>query len=186
MPKRKSHYDWLDENFTTFLINLGMSKERADWEMGLISAHGDKCYTYRDSFDKANIPFEQGVAMYLLTYIKPWNKEVRETENGWVNPVDWIIKNKDRFLKFLPKAYEENKMSEYNCPLCGLELDDDISDTGICPWCNYCPKNINRPCRDCKHMKIYLKDDSWGYCRKLDIEIIADLIRPCNNFELVE
>ena len=102
--KRISHYDWLDENLTTFLQNLGMSKDEAEWNRGLISAHGDKCYTYREQWQKAGLAFEHGVAIYLLTYLQPWSKEIRETENGWVAPVDWVMENKDRFLKYLPPA----------------------------------------------------------------------------------
>ena len=77
-------------------------------------------------------------------------------------------------------------MSEYKCPQCGLELDDEISDTGICPWCGYCSRYTSKPCKECKHMKTYLKDDSWGYCRELDIELDGNHIRPCKNFESKE
>jgi hypothetical protein len=96
---RVNHYKWLDKHLQEFLKKMGV---KIDWMDGLISAHGDKCYGYRLSFEKAGISFPHGVAIYLLTYFPPWAKEVRETDKGWV-PVDkWIIENKDRFLPFLP------------------------------------------------------------------------------------
>lgn len=99
-----SYYDWLEINLPKFLINLGMNEEKAVFESrGLIRAHGDKCGQYRQKFDENGLPFEYGVAIYLLTYVPQFSTEVRETVNGWVAPVDWIINNKDRFLPYLPK-----------------------------------------------------------------------------------
>lgn len=88
-PIKSSHYDWLDKNLPTFFAKVGL-----DWRgnEGIISAHGDKCYTYREQWEKEGIPFEHGVAVYLLSYCRPFDKESRETINGWVPPVDWVIK----------------------------------------------------------------------------------------------
>jgi hypothetical protein len=41
----------------------------------------------------------------------------------------------------------------------------------------------HRPCKECRHVNIYVKDDSWGYCRELDVEIDANHVRRCKHFE---
>ena len=65
---------------------------------GIISAHGDKCYLYRDRWEKNGIEFHKGVALYLLTYISPFSKESRETADGWVDPAKWVEDNYERFF----------------------------------------------------------------------------------------
>lgn len=92
-----SHYDYLREHVETFFDAL-----KVDGNSGIIGAHGDKCYSYRDKFEEAGLTFGQGVAIYFLSYLRPYSKECRETKNGWVDAGDWVVKNKDRFLEFLP------------------------------------------------------------------------------------
>lgn len=100
MNKYDNHYNYLSEHLADFLRQ--MVPIRRISSRGLISAHGDKCYGYRDLWEKAGIPFHKGVAIYLLTYCRPYSQEVRETEKGWVQTENWIVENKDRFLPFLP------------------------------------------------------------------------------------
>jgi hypothetical protein len=101
-----SHYDWLHENLVTFLTALNLPD--AKYMDGLISAHGDKWYCEKQSWEKQGIPFEHGVAIALLSYVSPYNKESRETkDNGWVHPARWVEENYQRFLPFLPAAYGE-------------------------------------------------------------------------------
>jgi hypothetical protein len=76
--------------------------DKWDINAGIIVAHGDKCYSYQDIWDKYGIPFEHGVAVYLLTYMRPWGLESRDTEDGWKPPHEWVIENYDRFKEFLP------------------------------------------------------------------------------------
>lgn len=95
----ENHYDYLDSNFKQFLECLGVVDKTAP---SLIRSHGDKCYSYKDIFEQNGVKFGQGVSIYLLTHIHPYSLEVRETENGWVDPFKWIVDNKDRFLKYLP------------------------------------------------------------------------------------
>lgn len=83
-----NHYKWLDENLPNFLDKLDIPKEYAS---GLIVAHGDKCYSYKSIWKEAGIPFEKGIAIYLVSYLHPYSTTVRETEHGWVNPCDWVI-----------------------------------------------------------------------------------------------
>lgn len=53
---------------------------------------------------KNNIPFQQGVAIYMLSKIYPYSKEVRATDNGWVALVDWVVNNYHRFKQKLEEV----------------------------------------------------------------------------------
>lgn len=85
----KTHYEWLEEHLPTFFKNIEI-----DWQpvCGIIVAHGDKGYQYKRKWENAGIHFYHAMAIYLASYCKPYNNEVRET--------------KDRFLKFLPTIKE--------------------------------------------------------------------------------
>lgn len=99
-----SHYDYLNEHVFNFLEKCGIN---AEWNGGIVGAHGDKAYGYRDKWERGGLHFYHGVAIYLLTYCRPYAQEVRETEHGWVDAGDWVLNNKDRFLPFLPPVPEE-------------------------------------------------------------------------------
>jgi hypothetical protein len=69
--------------------------------MGSISAHGDKCYGYQARWEKAGIPFEHGVALYLLTYQHPYCDQVRQTkDDGFVSPAEWVESKYPEFKAF--------------------------------------------------------------------------------------
>ena len=94
MNKVENHYAWLEQNLPDFFKHCGVSfKDNA----GIIAAHGDKCSSYRNRWERHNIPFYKGVAIYLLSYCKPYSNEVRNTKNGWVDPCTWVIKNWEKF-----------------------------------------------------------------------------------------
>ena len=95
-----NHYEYLERVLPDFFESVGLT-----WDLyiGIIVAHGDKCYSFRVRFELAGLTFGQGVAIYLLTYCKPFSLESRETKDGWVSPFDWVIDNKDRFLHLLPE-----------------------------------------------------------------------------------
>lgn len=97
--KYKSHYEYLEKNFFVISSALGINAMQYN---GMIVAHGDKADSFRTTFEDAGIHFYKGVAIYLLTYIKPYSDECRQTKNGWVDPGKWVIQNKDKFLPYLP------------------------------------------------------------------------------------
>lgn len=91
-------YQWLDKYFVAFLIELGMPAETAEEFGGLIGAHGDKTRQYARVWSDAKIPYEEGAAVYLLTHIPPYNREVRCTIDGeWSAPHTWVIVNFHKF-----------------------------------------------------------------------------------------
>lgn len=97
--EKVNHYKWLEKHLPQFFENLGLN---VPYAQSLIQSHGDKCYTQDYIFEKNGIPFHQGVAIYLLTHVSPYDKEVRQTDHGWVDPFQWIIENKERFLPHMP------------------------------------------------------------------------------------
>jgi len=97
---RVNHYKWLEKNFPDFVEKL-LGGDAGMCCKGYIGAHGDKCYGFRQQLEDAGIPFPHGVAIYLLSHMHPYSKEVRQTPEGWVDVGDWIVKNKDRFIGLL-------------------------------------------------------------------------------------
>ena len=83
-----NHYEYLKENLNNIFHKIGIQGSKT----GMIAAHGDKAYGYEDEWNKAGVPFNHGVVVYFLTYLKPWSETVRETKNGWIAPGPWVIK----------------------------------------------------------------------------------------------
>lgn len=100
-----NHYKWLDKHFFIFLASVGGNP---DWCAGIVSAHGDKCDGYKSSWKEAGIPFPHGVALFLLTYLRPWCDEVHETKDGWVDSYQWVIDNYPRLKDKLPSVDEND------------------------------------------------------------------------------
>ena len=94
-----NHYEYLERVLPEFFKVLGLAPQYYD---GILVAHGDKVSQYRPQIEAAGMMFGQGAALCMLTYCEPFASECRETENGWVAPIDWIVENKDRFLHLLP------------------------------------------------------------------------------------
>ncbi len=105
----QNHYTWLDSHFDQFLDNMKHPRHGESFN-GMIVAHGDKCYGYKPDWAQVGIPFEHGVAMYLLTYLHPWSSEVRETKDRWVDPWVWVIENYSGFSAYLPPAYVKTEI----------------------------------------------------------------------------
>jgi len=98
--KFQSHYDWLEEHLPEIFRKAGI-----EWipNVGIIVAHGDKAYGYQDRWEKAGIHFYHGVALYLLTYCKPYSSQCRVMANcGWYAPDQWVIDKYDAFKPILP------------------------------------------------------------------------------------
>jgi hypothetical protein len=94
-----NHYNWLNKNLKIFFDRLEISINTTS----LIIAHGDKCDQYKNIWAKENIPFEHGVAIYLLSHCPKWAETCRQTPNGFVPPVDWVINTYSQVYLLLPK-----------------------------------------------------------------------------------
>ena len=106
--KTVNHYTWLDKHFLPFLKSINVQKP--ELYAGFIVAHGDKIEGYKGTLFASNIPFCHGCAMYLLTYIQPYSKQVRSINcgEGWVAPIDWVIREYPKFKQFLPEVDEND------------------------------------------------------------------------------
>ncbi len=100
-----SHYDWLNTNLDAFWVKVTGKTLDQSHCAGIVGAHGDKCYGYKHNWAKAGIPFEQGVAIYLLSYVTPHSKTVRSTDGGWVDPAVWVVEHFKLLEPMLPPAY---------------------------------------------------------------------------------
>jgi hypothetical protein len=103
-----NHYKYLERVLPQFFEDCTVN---GGWKanVGIIVSHGDKGYQYRDRWEEAGIEFPKAIAIYLLTYCAPYAYEVRETETGWVDVGDWVVKNYPRFAQHLPDTIEEDK-----------------------------------------------------------------------------
>lgn len=103
---RVNHYKYLEKHLPAFFAKIGINW---DCNSGIISAHGDKCYQYRTDWEEQGIPFSHGVAIYLASYCKPYNKEVRMTDEGFIRPDDWTIEKYSLWKDLLPLVDETDK-----------------------------------------------------------------------------
>jgi len=97
MAKFVSHYKWLDQNFPKFCAKIGVDFETRC--KGIVTCHADKCYGYESYWkDEHSISFEHGVAIFLLSYLKPWSELSRVDENGkWKNVKIWVAEQYPKF-----------------------------------------------------------------------------------------
>ena len=84
---KMNHYQFIEKHGEAFSVLVGLSYNID----GLAGSHGDKCYGYKRRWEEAGIPFNHGALIYLLSYCSPYDKESRQTENGWVPVEKWVI-----------------------------------------------------------------------------------------------
>lgn len=102
-----SHYDYLNRVMPD-VCEKAQIRGGWEWNCGLVSAHGDKGYSYRDYWKENGIPFPKGMAIFLLSYCHPYADEVRETDHGWVDVKQWVVDNYTRFESILPEILPED------------------------------------------------------------------------------
>lgn len=158
----KNHYDWLDVHLWDFLKQCEVNP---DWHAGIISAHGDKAYSYQTPWEKAGVPFYHGVAIFLLSYCAPYADEVRETKDkGWVDVCQWVIDNYARFkdkLGPIPVKPTEGWMYLHNSPKWHYFRDKkSLCKRWMCFGQDFADGNDNSPdnCKAC--MKARAKEQA--------------------------
>lgn len=119
----RNHYKWLDDrgNLKIFFTAIGLVDGQ---EGGITVAHGDKGSQYRESWERAGVPYFHGMAILLAGYCYPFSKESRETDKGWVAPEQWVIDNYPRFKPHLPPVDMMDRSAV--CPEC-LDSGEDCS-----------------------------------------------------------
>ena len=93
-----SHYDYLELVINEFWRGVFGKTTSEMWCAGIIGAHGDKAYGYKDQWDDAGIHFARGVLLFLLTY----TKELGDTPKH--ESCEWVIANYQKYLPYIAEA----------------------------------------------------------------------------------
>lgn len=94
-----SHYDYLDTVLPHFWkLVFGKTMDEM-WCGGIVSAHGDKAYGYDHTWGEANIPFQHGVMLFLLSYTKQYPEDLLKSESA-----EWVIEQHSHYLPMIKQA----------------------------------------------------------------------------------
>lgn len=97
-----SHYRYLDEMLNPFWKEVFGKTANEMFCGGMVSAHGDKTYGYKNEWAKAGINKYRGTLLYLLSC----TKERGETPKHMAE--EWVIEN---YSKYLPSLEKVEKMT---------------------------------------------------------------------------
>ena len=67
---------------------------------GMVSAHGDKAYSYKSGWEKENIPFNRGVLIFLLTYTSELDREKWQSS-------EFVIDKYEHYLPLIESVEKE-------------------------------------------------------------------------------
>lgn len=87
--------EYLYKNFNDFVRYTAEYNGDAS---GLIAAHSDKCYQYRDYWEQEDICFNHGSMLYLLSYLPPFSNEVDRSKIK-----QWVVRNYINYMHLLPE-----------------------------------------------------------------------------------
>lgn len=97
---RGPHHVWLETHLPNFFRGIGQRRTELH---ALIADHADKCYLFRERWEKEGIPFVHGVAIYLLSRTSPYDLQV-------TNDVEsWVVENYGTFHPHLPPPDPSDK-----------------------------------------------------------------------------
>ena len=95
-----SHYKYLDAVIESFWVKVFGKTPSEMFCGGIVSAHGDKCYDYKFSMPKRNIPFNRSALLFLLTYTKLMDREKHLSE-------EWVVENYNKYVPLIIEAEQE-------------------------------------------------------------------------------
>lgn len=87
----------LERKFPIFLENIG-KPEQVKYSSSIITCDADKCEQYRNEWEKAGIPYINGIMIYLISKMRPYNREARVT----ISAKDFVIKHYKEFEEMIP------------------------------------------------------------------------------------
>ena len=93
-----NHYKYLEKYFQTIVENFGLNSRFVN--NGLISAHGDKCYGYKDFWEERGIEFHHGATLYILSHTVLFQEDTR------ANIGEWVVRMYEEHENKLPKIDE--------------------------------------------------------------------------------
>lgn len=79
-----SHYDYLDAILNFFWLQVFGKSADDMFCGGIVGAHGDKCYSYRDHWEEHGISFQHGALLFLLSYTNERGEWPRHEIDKWV------------------------------------------------------------------------------------------------------
>lgn len=79
-----THYWYLDEMLESFWKEVFGKAASEMFCGGMVSAHGDKAYSYKQEWKEAGINFYRGSLLYLLTYTKELGDTPKHESGKWV------------------------------------------------------------------------------------------------------
>lgn len=110
-----NHYKWLDTHLDEFWMAVFGENLKDTLCAGIVSAHGDKGYQYKNKWKNAGIPFPHGMALFMLTYTDKMDRPKYES-------CQWVIDNYNRYVDLLPEIDENDQ--DVVCPFAKSALDD--------------------------------------------------------------
>lgn len=96
-----SHYDYLDDHLDLFWQKVFGKTLKETWNAGIVSAHGDKGYSYKITWANVGINYYRGMMLFMLTY----TKEIGDTPKHESD--DWIINNYEKYLPLIEEVEKE-------------------------------------------------------------------------------
>lgn len=94
----ESHYDYLDAMLEPFW-KLVFDKTPDQMACaGIVIAHGDKAYSYKEDWKKKDIPFHRGVLLFLLTYTQLLGDTPKHQS------CEWVINKYPEYLERIEQA----------------------------------------------------------------------------------
>lgn len=97
----ESHYDYLDTMLQDFWLAVFGKTADEMWCGGIVSAHGDKAYGYKDQWKKADVPFKHGVLIFLLSYTSELGDRPKHESS------EWVIENYPKYKPMIEKVEAE-------------------------------------------------------------------------------
>lgn len=91
-----SHYKFLDWYLNDFWLKIFGKDLSQTGFAGIIGAHGDKVYQYRESWEKAGQDFYVSCMIYMLTYTSELGDTPKQESR------QWVIDNYHHYLQYLP------------------------------------------------------------------------------------
>lgn len=96
-----SHYDYLDEMLNPFWKQVFGKTADEMFCGGMVSAHGDKCYSYRYKWADEGIDYQHGSLLFLLSYTSELGDRPKS------ETCEWIIENYHRYYMKILRAEQE-------------------------------------------------------------------------------
>jgi hypothetical protein len=102
--KSKIDYAWLEDAMPKILFNLGKPPEVWLYASNSARLYAHICHDFRFPWENNDIPFNHGIALFLLSFFEPWLSNSHDAETGEYDPQMWVLANYNRFKEYFPPA----------------------------------------------------------------------------------